>query len=273
MLKTLDFWFIFKLNRLNIHQSEKIMNKIFIIILLMASVSAIGQNDLAFHQEEKNTSIKSTFSTRNSEEINNSEASAIATKSRSLGSFDQSNIHSYYNANEGMQRISARHFEFKEYYNSFPYLSRLKLLTKSRVKNAEFNIQLYSVNKDGKPSDLIYDKDIIGIAQKGKDITEIDLAHLNITFPKNGLFVAIQWLEKDKNKYQYSYKPKGLKRIKAVNIEPSFGIEPTNNVANRSYNYIRNTSREEGELKSQLNYRSYPEAKYDQLAMELILTN
>ncbi len=55
MLKTLDFWFIFKLNRLNIHQSEKIMKKIFIIILLIASVSAIGQNDLAFHQEEKNT--------------------------------------------------------------------------------------------------------------------------------------------------------------------------------------------------------------------------
>jgi len=68
----------------------------------------------------------------------------------------------------------------------------------------------------------------MGIAKKGKKITEINLRNLNIEFPKKGFFIAVEWLIIESNKYEFTYTMKGNNRkLKAISYQPNIGTIPT----------------------------------------------
>lgn len=114
--------------------------------------------------------------------------------------------------------MNAYYYPYHSKYEQTPYLKTIKFITYSRVNNAKFNVRLYSKGKDGAPGEMIYDKAIIGVAPKGVHKIEIDLDNLDIRFPRNGLFVAIQWLRLEKNKHEQTTKD----GRRSFSIEPSF---------------------------------------------------
>lgn len=165
--------------------------------------------------------------------------------------------------------IMAKYFAFKDDYKSTSYLKKIKILTNSEIRQATFNIRLYSVNENGDPGEYLYDKNIIGIARKGKNITEVDLSQLNIQFPENGLFIAYEWLIIDSNRHEFTYTRQGSKeKFKGIRYEPGIGSFIGDEQKN-SWTYIK------GGWNKWLGHPSLKEndGKYRFLAIELTLTN
>lgn len=187
-----------------------------------------------------------------------------------IGEFEKSKINSYF-ACGGTPLISARYFEFKENYKETPFIEKIKILTKSKIKDSKFNIRLYGTNEKGEPENYIYNKNIIRIAKKGKRLTEIDISELNIKFPKEGFFVAIEWLIIEDNKYEFNYTIKGSEeRHIGIRYDPKIGLIPS--VVNKnSWIFIQGEWSKlwKNNNETMKKYRN----KYNLLAIELTLTN
>nr|WP_321454213.1 carboxypeptidase-like regulatory domain-containing protein [uncultured Carboxylicivirga sp.] len=63
--------------------------------------------------------------------------------------------------------ITAYDYPYKKEYKKTPYLKNIQFITNSHVKNAKFNIRLYNKTPNASPVEMIYQKPIIGFAQKG----------------------------------------------------------------------------------------------------------
>lgn len=143
-----------------------------------------------------------------------------------IGAFNNEDIGFYY-ASENNPEIKARLFPFDSIYLETPYLKTIKLRISSDVRNARFNVRLYSVGVNGQPERPIYEKNIIGIVKKGTRNIELGLTDLNISFPKNGLFVSYEWLIIQENEIKLSFPIKdSKKRIDRVLYEPKVGLLP-----------------------------------------------
>ena len=187
-----------------------------------------------------------------------------------VGNFKKSKINHYF-ACGNKPWIAARYFPYQENYSKTRHLDGIKLLTNSDVKDAKFNVRLYSVNENGEPDKYIYDKNIIGIASKGKNATEIDLSGLNIEFPKKGFFIALEWLIINDNRHEYNYTIQdSKKKLKGISYEPSIGTVPSETHEN-SWIYMKGKWRKVA--KNNNVALDSPKDKYSLLAIELSLTN
>lgn len=81
------------------------------------------------------------------------------------------------------------------------FINFISFYTNTTSKKRKINIIFYSVGKDGKPYKNINDENIICNLKKGKNINKIDLKKMKITFPKEGIFIGIQHLLIEENKY------------------------------------------------------------------------
>jgi hypothetical protein len=230
--------------------------------------SAIGFETRRIQSDSITKEVELKTSTTNLTEV-------VVTASKknlklTIGSFQRSKINYYFGVGT-KPWITARYFPYDETYSKTPFLVSLKMLTNSDIREAKFNVRLYDVNDRGEPGNYIYDKNIIGIARKGKKVTEIDLSDLSIKFPKNGFFIAIEWFIIDENRYEYEYTMQGSKKkMKGVSYEPSVGTVPAETDEN-SWIYMQGQWQKVWKNRSPLVDR-YKD-KYSLLAIELTLTN
>ena len=191
------------------------------------------------------------------------------TQELTIGEFKKSKINHSFGC--GIKPwITARFFNYDNKYDKTPFLKKIRLLTRSDVKNSKFNIRLYAVNENGEPENYVYDENIIVIAKKGKKVTEIDISELNIEFPKNGFFIAIEWLIIESNKYEYKYTIEGSrKKHQGISYEPAIGTLPSETDEN-SWIFIQGKWRKI--WKSRSSSKKFKE-KYSLMAIELTLTN
>lgn len=230
--------------------------------------SAIGYETKEILSDSIKTIIKLKPTVTELEEV------VLTTKEQSkkqvIGKFKKSKINHYFGTGT-KPWITARYFEYKEDYIKTNYLNKIRVLTNSDVKDAKFIIRLYAVGENGQPEKYIYDENIFGIAKKGKKITEIDIADLNIKFPKEGFFIAIEWLIIEENKYEYSFTiTETNKKLSGISYEPAFGTIPAE-TATSSWIFQKGKWRKifkntNGTIKR---YKD----KYNLLAIELTLTN
>ena len=146
-----------------------------------------------------------------------------------IGSIKKSKVTGYF---EGVQNplMPSTLFEYNEEYAATPYLKEIKFVTNSSIQESKFNVRLYSVNKQGMPDQTIYDKNIIGIAKKGKNITRVDVSDLNIKFPDQGLIIAFEFLIIASNIDVVSYQVSGSDEVISYNrYLPLIGIGYINN--------------------------------------------
>ena len=187
-----------------------------------------------------------------------------------IGKFKKSKINHYF-ACGTTPWISARYFKYQENYDKTPFLNKIRVLTNSDVDNSKFNIRFYSVSENGEPNEYIFDENIIGIARKGKKTTEVDISDLNIEFPKEGFFIAIEWLIIESNKHEYSYTMTGSgKKLTGISYEPAIGTVPAETDEN-SWIFTQGKWRKTHKNNSGT-LKRYKD-KYNLLAIELTLTN
>lgn len=68
-----------------------------------------------------------------------------------------------------------------------------------------FRIRIYAVNKDGSPGEDLLKESLIIAGEKADEWVDVDLFTYQISFPGNGLFVAMEWILSDR-KYYYTEK-------------------------------------------------------------------
>lgn len=149
-------------------------------------------------------------------------AASKLVKTTKLGGFKKSKINHYYGS-KAQPKIRARFFPFDSNYEN-ALLKSISLNTRSDVNDARFHIRIYAADKQGQPGTFLHDKIIKGIAKKGNQATVINITDLNLIFPKDGIFIAVEWLIIEQNKYWNKGKDlETKKKTKEVAFAPLFG--------------------------------------------------
>lgn len=193
-------------------------------------------------------------------------------KEKIIGAFQDAEIGFYY-ATEKKPEIKARLFPFDSSYSKTPYFKKIKLRTYSNIRNAKFNVRLYSIGESGEPKNPIYEKNIIGIVKKGTKNIELDLSDLNITFPKDGIFISYEWLIIPENEFKTSIPIKDSnKKIEKTFYEPKVGFLPSEKDEN-SWTYKGGKWEKVKAFDWKSNSPERYINKFALLAIELTLTN
>lgn len=116
---------------------------------------------------------------------------------------------------------SGRNIEFALYVRNANgirgYLQRVSyLIARGGVPTAPFRVRVYA-NTDGEPGEDMLPQSVVTSARRGNTWCEIDLSRYQIAFPKEGLFIAMEWLPTDEARYKFatSFKmPDGQKNVR-----------------------------------------------------------
>uniref|UniRef100_UPI004048315A hypothetical protein n=1 Tax=Flavobacterium sp. TaxID=239 RepID=UPI004048315A len=97
-------------------------------------------------------------------------------------------------------------------------------------KKRILSVFIYSVGANGEPDKILNDEDIICNLEKGHNTYEVNLSQLNITFPENGVFVALNYIFIEQNKCYRN------KEFNWYFYEPSIDAISVNNYTDTWYN-------------------------------------
>lgn len=102
---------------------------------------------------------------------------------------------------ENGPKLDARFFPYDAKVKKNRYLKKVSIFTESNIDDAIVKIHFYELDVNGLPGQELLDKDVIVHIKKGSRRSYFDVSSRNIVFPKTGLFVAVERLLIDKNKF------------------------------------------------------------------------
>lgn len=102
---------------------------------------------------------------------------------------------------ENGPKMDAVYFPYSAKVRKNRYLKKISLFTESNLENASVKIHFYVANSEGLPGEELLQKDLIVQVKKGTRKTYFDISDRNIAFPCEGLFVSVERLFIEKNKY------------------------------------------------------------------------
>jgi hypothetical protein len=107
-----------------------------------------------------------------------------------------------YQAFENGPRIDAKFFPYNPMYKKTKFIKAVSVYTDSKIDNATIKIHLYEADSEGLPGRELLEKDFIVSVKKGQRRTIFNVAALNLTMSKKGIFVAIERLLIERNKLE-----------------------------------------------------------------------
>ena len=110
--------------------------------------------------------------------------------------------------------IFAKRFNYSSDFSKTPYIKNTIIFTKNEIKNANFKLRIYGVDKEGGPGLDLLNEDIIVNVKKGKRENKIDLTNYNLLIPQNGIFIAFESMIIESNKFEFKYKESNSKKIR-----------------------------------------------------------
>lgn len=105
----------------------------------------------------------------------------------------------YLQAFENNNLIEIKYFPFKTAYEKTPYLKNITIQTENKLEKTKVKLHFYEVNEKGLPGKEMLDRDCFVNVKDGNRKTTFSITHLNLEFPKNGLFVAFEKLNLTEN--------------------------------------------------------------------------
>ena len=119
---------------------------------------------------------------------------------------------SYYGCSS-LPWIVVNYFPNTEKVKEHPFLKEVTFSTMSQVK-AKFNLRIFEVNSEGSPGLPLIEENIIVTIDKGRINSVFNLEKFKITMPENGIFIGVEWLIVDENKYVKSYSEEEILAIR-----------------------------------------------------------
>ncbi len=191
------------------------------------------------------------------------------TKEIEIGKYDKSKINFYYGCWD-KPWIIAKYISYNDTIEQVPFLKDLTIMTNSFKKNASINLRILEVNLDGSPGNEITNENILVKVKKGKENTTIELSKYKLKVPQNGIFISIEFLIIEENKYEceVNLKDKNEKKI-MISYQPTIGTVPSE--VSTTWKYIGKWTKIENK-NSNISAERYTN-KFSEIAMKLTLTN
>jgi hypothetical protein len=198
-----------------------------------------------------------------------------SNKTTTVGDYKKGGINHFFSSGKNPW-IVARYFPFDANSAKTPYLKELMIMTDSEVDPATFLLHFYDVAEDGSPGKDLTDKNLIIEAAKGKQNTVVQLDGYNLEIRKEGLFVAVEWLIIDGNKYDFKTDVKDaasgsytVSNFSGTRYEPRIGTIPSEESTSWRFTMGR-WSRFDKPIQSGIGKYNN---KFNELAIKLTLTN
>jgi len=113
-----------------------------------------------------------------------------------------------------------RYFENTAEIKSVQYIDKVIVYTKSAVAAATVKIRFLRMNEYGCPSDDLLLEPIIVNIKRGTKKNLVQVLKHNIKIPKNGVFVAVEWLLTENNKFRPANFVKGDQLFEDFRYQP-----------------------------------------------------
>ncbi|THF47654.1 carboxypeptidase-like regulatory domain-containing protein [Flavobacterium supellecticarium] len=198
-----------------------------------------------------------------------------SNKTTTVGDYKKGGINHFFSSGKNPW-IVARYFPFDKNSAKTPYLKELMIMTDSEVDPATFILHFYEVGEDGSPGKDLTDKNLIIEAAKGKQNTVVKLDGYDLEIGKKGIFVAVEWLIIDENKYDFKTDVKDtasgsytVSNFSGTRYEPRIGIIPSEESTSWRFTMGR-WSRFDKPIQSGIGKYNN---KFNELAIKLTLTN
>lgn len=179
------------------------------------------------------------------------------------------------------RQTTAKFFAYSEEAKNQPFLKEITIYTDSNIENAKVNLRLLKVKSDGSPGEDILEENHIVAVKKGSKKTAVSLEEFNIEIPSNGIFVVLEPLKINENRFhkkgeKYKDITGKTKRMDTYTYEPNFGFLPSeeNTCWYFAGKWLQNGVHKMKNPKSYENLlmRKYHD-KYLEIAMSITLTN
>ncbi|MFC4632374.1 carboxypeptidase-like regulatory domain-containing protein [Dokdonia ponticola] len=103
--------------------------------------------------------------------------------------------------------IVAMFFPHKEIYDSFNHLKNVNFQL-YRHEESSARVRIYRRGTDGLPSEDVLKESVIVDIKKGQRDVTVDVSEYDIQIPREGFYIAFEWLYIPKNEYVEVYKSK-----------------------------------------------------------------
>lgn len=107
-----------------------------------------------------------------------------------------------YQAFENGPRIDAKYFPYNNTHKKTKFIKQVSVYTDSKLEQATIKIHFYDVDSNGLPGEELLNKDLIVSVKKGQRRTVFEVSEFNLTLSKKGIFVAVERLIIDKNRFE-----------------------------------------------------------------------
>lgn len=126
-----------------------------------------------------------------------------------------------------------RFFENNKEIKDVQYVDRVIVYTKSAVADASIKIRLMRMDEYGCPGDDLLVEPIIAHVKRGNKKNAIKILKHNVKLPKDGIFVAVEWLMTENNQFR----PANF--VKGENLFEDFRYQPDvmNNKVEKTSSY------------------------------------
>lgn len=223
-------------------------------------ISAVGYMK-TFHRLEKGTSI--VFLTPKRYQIPEVELAYSGTLDiRVIEPFKKKSVAAYFGCYLS-PTMHGRVFNYKSEYSKTPFIKDIRVLTKSKIEGAKFNLRIMNVSYSGAPEENLLIENLIIEVPKGKNKSYIDISRHKIQFPLSGVCIVFEWLSIDENIYYSKRKSSDSGISKMSRIEPKIALVESNEESS-SWNYSGGIWHKYSEIGG-------PMSKFD-LALEIVLT-
>lgn len=121
--------------------------------------------------------------------------------------------------------IMALYFPYNEDYKETEFLKSVKFhFGNFKNKKAKFRLRLFTIGKDSLPDkDLLKENVIVELKKKQKEAV-VDISDYDILFPREGFYVAFEWLYIPYNAEEvtFYFTDKKKKKEKRIKYQPTF---------------------------------------------------
>jgi len=184
-------------------------------------ISAVGYEKV-FHRVKKesfNLYLKPKLYQIPELEVSSNTASIV----RLIKPFKKRSRVAYFSNYLGSSWMNGRIFHYSSEYSQTPFIKEIRVLTKSKISGAKFNLRLVNVSDAGVPGEDLLTENLIVEVPKGTNKSSADVSKYSIQFPPSGICIALEWLIIDDNIY-YSRSKSTDSGERKRRFEPKFGL-------------------------------------------------
>jgi hypothetical protein len=154
-----------------------------------------------------------------------------------------------------------------------PFIKAISFATYSDLENAKVNLRFFEVDKEGIPGNDFLQQNILVNIRKGRNSNTVVLDTINLVLPKEGIFVAVEWLIIEDNKFEKVLKyGDNLEYSETHNLyQPGVGL--TSGLTQKTWFFAKGRWIKEDKQENNLYFNPATDNRYEDIAISLKLTN